>query len=77
MELYWNKDQSLSSTSSARIKTEADMPALIARKKQKDKHDLEEQERLRKRKEELDLEMEMAASIAKVTHLILFLQNSH
>ncbi|MEQ2242554.1 hypothetical protein ILYODFUR_036981 [Ilyodon furcidens] len=59
---------SLSSTSSARVKAEADMAALKARHKLlKQKHALEEQkEQLRRKKEELDLETEIAASMAKV-----------
>ncbi len=62
----------VSTTSSARIKAEADMAALIARQKLlKDKHALEEQEeQLRKRKEQLDLDMEIAASMAKVKVLM-------
>lgn len=61
----------VSSTSSARIKAEADMAALLARRGLlKDKHALEEQEELlRKKKEQLDLDMELAASIAKVNVL--------
>ncbi|XP_034530056.1 uncharacterized protein LOC117805434 [Notolabrus celidotus] len=62
---------SVSSTSSACIKAEADMAALMARQRLlKDKHVLEEQEeQLRKRKEKLDLEMEIAASAAKLNVL--------
>ncbi len=56
----------VSTTSSARIKAEADMAALIARQKLlKDKHALEKQEeQLRKRKKQLDLDMEIAATMA-------------
>lgn len=62
---------SASTASSARIKAEADMAALIVRQRLlKEKHVLEEQEeQLRKRKEHLDLETEIAASMAKVNVL--------
>lgn len=65
-------NSNVSATSSARIKAEADMAALIARQRLfKDKHALEEQEeQLRKRKEQLDLDMEIAASVAKVKVLM-------
>ena len=59
---------SSSSTSSARVKAEADMAALLARQGLlKEKHDLEQQEEeIRKRKERFELEVEIAASKAKV-----------
>lgn len=58
----------VSSASSARLKAEAEMAALMARQKLlKEKHALEEQEeQIRKRKEQLQLEAEIAASMAKV-----------
>lgn len=60
-----------STASSACIKAEADMAALITRQHLlKDKHDLEEQEeQLRKRKEQLKLQVEIAATRAKVNVL--------
>ena len=59
---------SRTSTSSARVKAEADMAALLARQRLlQEKHDLEKQEEeIRKRKERLALEVEIAASKAKV-----------
>lgn len=65
------RKSSVSTTSSARIKAEADLAALMARQKLlKDKHALEEQEEhLRKRKEKLNLEEEIAAHMAKVSVL--------
>ncbi|XP_039548042.1 uncharacterized protein LOC120493481 [Pimephales promelas] len=61
----------ISTTSSACIKAEADMAALIARQRLlKDRHALEEQEdQLRKKREEFELEVEIAASVAKVNVL--------
>ncbi|KAK7899043.1 hypothetical protein WMY93_019896 [Mugilogobius chulae] len=69
----------VSTTSSARLRAEAEAAALIARQKLlKEKHALEEQqeqlrrkmeeqqELLRRKKEELDLDMELAASMAKI-----------
>lgn len=61
----------VSTSSSTRIKAEADMAALMARQKLlKDKHALEEEEELlRKKKEQFALEMEMAVSVARVNVL--------
>lgn len=58
----------VSSKSSAHIKAEAEMVALVVRQKiLKDKHVLEEQEeQLRKKKEQLELEANSAATMAKV-----------
>ncbi len=65
------KRSSVSGTSSARIKAEADLAALMARQKLlQDKHALEEEEQqIRKRKEKLMLDEEIAASLAKVSVL--------
>lgn len=62
---------SVSTTSSARIKAEADLAALMARQNLlQDKHALEEQEeQIRKRKERLKLDEEIAAHMAKVSVL--------
>lgn len=61
--------KSMSTTSSARIRAEAETAALMARQRLlSQKHVLEEQqELLRRKKEELDLNMELAASMAKVS----------
>lgn len=72
----------VSTTSSARLRAEAETAALIARQKLlKEKHALEaqqeqlrrkmeeQQELLRRKKEELDLDMELAAYMAKVSVL--------
>ena len=61
----------VSSTSSAHLRAEADVAALLARLRLlKEKHALEEQEeQIRKRKEQLQLEAEIAASVAKVNVL--------
>lgn len=61
--------KSRSTTSSARIRAEAETAALMARQRlMSQKHALEEQqELLRRKKEELDLDMELAASMAKVS----------
>ncbi len=63
--------EGVSPSSSAHIKAEADMAALIVPQKLlKEKHALEEQEeQLRKRKDHLDLETEIATSVAKVNVL--------
>lgn len=61
--------KSMSTTSSARIKAEAETAALIARQRLlSQKHALEEQqELLRKKGKELELDMELAAAMAKVS----------
>ena len=69
-----SKNQSkshVSTTSSARLRAEADVAALLARQKMlKERHALEEQEeQLRKCKEQLQLEEDIAASMAKVNVL--------
>ncbi|XP_014850999.1 PREDICTED: uncharacterized protein LOC106922808 [Poecilia mexicana] len=58
----------VSSTSSARLRAEAEMAALLTRQTMlKEKHAIEEQEeQLRKRREQLQLEAEIAATAAKV-----------
>jgi len=60
-----------SSTSSARIKAEAERAALVTRAAAlKERHALEEQEqKLRRRREQLDVEAELAASAAKLSVL--------
>lgn len=60
-----------SSTSSVRLKAEAELAALMAQQKLlKDKHELEDQEeQLRKRKERLNLEGEIAIQMAKLNVL--------
>lgn len=65
------KKSSVLSTSSARIKAEADLAALMARQKLlQDKHALEEEEQqIRKRKERLKMDEEIAAHMAKVNVL--------
>lgn len=65
------KRSNISGTSSARIKAEADLAALMVRQKLlQDKHALEEEEQqLRKRKERLKLDEEIAAHLAKVSVL--------
>lgn len=62
---------SVSSISSARIKAEADLAALMARQNlMQDKHALEEEEeQIRKRKEKLKLDENIAAHMAKVSVL--------
>lgn len=66
-----SKHSSISSTSSARIKAEADLAALMARQKHmQEKHALEEEEeQLRKRKERLKLDEDIAAQMAKISVL--------
>lgn len=66
-----SKHSSISSTSSARIKAEADLAALMARQKHmREKHALEEEEeQIRKRKERLKLDEEIAAHMAKISVL--------
>ena len=61
----------VSTASSARLKAEADLAALMARQKLlKDKHELEEQEeRLRRKKEQLKLDEDIAAHMAKLNVL--------
>lgn len=65
------KRSSVSGTSSARIKAEADLAALMSRQKLlQDKHALEEeQQQLRKQKERLLLDEGIAAHVAKVSVL--------
>lgn len=65
------KRSSVSSTSSACIRAEADLAALMARQKfLQDKHTLEEEEQqIQKRKERLKLDAEIAAHLAKVNVL--------
>lgn len=65
------KRSSVSGTSSACIKAEADLAALMSRQKLlQDKHALEEeQQQLRKQKERLLLDEEIAAHVAKVSVL--------
>lgn len=62
---------SISSTTSARVKAEADMAAYLTRQRLlKGKHELEQQEEeIRKRKERFELEVEIVASVAKVNIL--------
>lgn len=62
---------SVFTTSSARLKTEAEIAALLGRQSVlKEKHSLEEQEeKLRQQKEELQLKADIAASMAKVNVL--------
>lgn len=57
----------VSSSSSARLRAEAEMAALLTRQNMlKEKHAIDEQEeQLRKRKEQLQLEAEIAATAAK------------
>ncbi|MEQ2242629.1 hypothetical protein ILYODFUR_037877, partial [Ilyodon furcidens] len=61
----------VSSTSSVRLRLEAEMAALLTRQNMlKEKHAIEEQEeQLRKRKEQLQLQAEIAAIAAKVNVL--------
>uniref|UniRef100_A0A8C8DI38 Uncharacterized protein n=1 Tax=Oryzias sinensis TaxID=183150 RepID=A0A8C8DI38_9TELE len=61
----------VSSTSSARLKTEADLAALMARQKLlKEKHELEEQEEhLKRKKEQLKMDEDIAAHVAKLNVL--------
>lgn len=61
----------VSSASSARLRAEAEMAALLTRQNMlKEKHAIEEQEeQLRKRKEQFQLEAEIAATAAKVNVL--------
>lgn len=65
------KKSVVSTTSSARIKAEADLAALMARQQLlQEKHALDEQEELiRKRKEKLNMEEEIAAHMAKLSVL--------
>lgn len=69
--LKYGIKSNVSSTTSARLRAEADVAALLARQRLlKEKHALEEQEeQIRKRKEQLQLEAEIAASVAKVNVL--------
>ncbi|KAL1267091.1 hypothetical protein QQF64_002766 [Cirrhinus molitorella] len=68
----------ISTTSSARIKAEADRAALVACVSAlKHRHALEEQEQqLRRKREQLDLEVELAASTAKLAVLEAFERKS-
>lgn len=61
----------VSTTSSAHLKAEAEIAALLARQSLlKEKHSLEEQEeKLRQQKEQLQLKADVAASMAKVNVL--------
>ncbi len=67
----YSTKSNVSTTSSARLRAEAEVAALLARQRLlKEKHALEEQEeQIRKRKEQLQLEAEIAASVAKVNVL--------
>lgn len=58
----------VSSASSARVKAEAEVAALVVRQRHlKDKHTLEEQEdQLRRKKEQLEIEADIAATVAKI-----------
>lgn len=65
------RKSAVSSTSSARLKAEADLAALMARQRLlKEKHELEEQEEyLKRKKEQLQMDEDIAAHMAKLNVL--------